>query len=244
VGLHPLFIIRPRIFSQILSSFFSTFDSQRATLTPAYHPAATFSFSANTSIPARARIQGFQHSKEMPNQTKLEWSPWLTGGKGGSRNLSRIGNDIEKTAKTLHIGADEAVQAMVALPGTVHDVAGAPEKFCVDAWPMGQGEATTLFVTVHGQFSEGKFKRHVHLMGHILMVYAQSHQTVSDLSTARSFLPRHRWDRLPKQVAGTWSSYRTSSPFVPIRATRHGPPDQCGYRQGTQYPLLTSSRRL
>jgi nuclear RNA export factor len=130
------------------------FDSQRAMLTAVYHPSATFSFSANTSIPSRARIQGFQHSKEMPNQTKLEWNPWLTGGKGGSRNLSRVGGNIEKTIQTLHIGAEEAVQAMVALPGTVHDVSGAPDRFCVDAWPVVQGDTTTLFVTVHGQFNE------------------------------------------------------------------------------------------
>ena len=91
----------------------------------------------------------------MPDQTKLEWNPWLTGGKGGSRNLNRVGGNIDKTIQILDVGAKEAVQAMVALPGTVHDVAGAPEKFCVDAWPVGQGDATTLFVTVHGQFNEG-----------------------------------------------------------------------------------------
>jgi len=55
---------------------------------------------------------------------------------------------------SLHVGAEEAVKSMMNLPKTVHDVAGAPEKFCVDAWPVGQGEGMNLFISVHGQFIE------------------------------------------------------------------------------------------
>lgn len=134
--------------------YFPMYDNQRAALVDAYHPGATFSFSANTAIPARARIEGFHHSKEMPNQRKLEWPPWLNGGLGGSRNLSRMGGGGEKLIKTLHVGPEAAIQAMVNLPSTRHDVAGSPEKFSVDAWPTPHGDSTALFMTLHGQFIE------------------------------------------------------------------------------------------
>jgi nuclear RNA export factor len=146
-------LVSPAILTSYTTcSFLATFDSNRPALLAVYHPAATFSFSANTAIPTRARIQGFQHSKEMPHQTKLEWSPWLQGSHGGSRNLLRVGTAIEKAVKSLHVGAEAAVASIAALPGTRHDVTGAPEKFCVDAWPVGEG---TLLVSVHGQFNEG-----------------------------------------------------------------------------------------
>jgi len=61
---------------------------------------------------------------------------------------------VAKLTTTLHVGAVEALKSMMALPRTQHDVAGAPEKFCVDAWPVGQGDAMQLFISVHGQFVE------------------------------------------------------------------------------------------
>lgn len=137
-----------------MCSFFPLYDNQRSALIDAYHPSATFSFSANTGIPARARIEGYHHSKEMPNQKKLEWAPWLNGGNGGSRNLSRMGGNVEKMEKSLHVGSEEAVKAMANLPSTRHDVAGSPEKFCVDAWPVSHGDGMALFMTIHGQFTE------------------------------------------------------------------------------------------
>ncbi|EJF64631.1 NTF2-like protein [Dichomitus squalens LYAD-421 SS1] len=136
-----------------LTRFFPSFDNQRGALIDAYAPNATFSFSANTSIPPRARIEGIHVSKEFPNQRKLEWAPWLTGGNGGSRNLGRM-NGLQKVTQSLHLGSQEAVRAMAALPPTRHEVAGSPEKFCVDAFPVQQGEQTNLLVTVHGQFAE------------------------------------------------------------------------------------------
>ena len=90
----------------------------------------------------------------MPNQKKLEWPPWLTGGAGGSRNLGRMGGRMDKMVNSLHVGAEEAVKSMMSLPNTLHDVGGAPDQFCVDAWPVGSGEAMTLFISVHGQFVE------------------------------------------------------------------------------------------
>ena len=78
-----------------LMRFFPLFDNQRGALLDVYAPNATFSFSANTSIPPRARIEGIHVSKEFPNQRKLEWAPWLNGGNGGSRNLGRM-NGLQK----------------------------------------------------------------------------------------------------------------------------------------------------
>ncbi|KAH8100008.1 hypothetical protein BXZ70DRAFT_939960 [Cristinia sonorae] len=143
------------VVSKFLMQFFPLFDSQRTALFDAYHPSATFSFSANTNIPPRARVEGFHYSKDMPNQRKLEWPPWLMGGLGGSRNLSRMKGGMEKMAKTLHIGSEAAVKAMMDLPATEHDVVGAPEKFCIDAWPVSTADgAMNLFLTIHGQFTE------------------------------------------------------------------------------------------
>ena len=119
-------------------SFFPLFDQQRAVLVEAYAENATFSFSAVTNIPDRARVQGFHSSRDFPNQKKLEWATWLSRG---SRNLARIGGTTGagKIIKSLHIGKDEILRAMAELPRTHHDVAGNPDKFCVDAWPVGQG---------------------------------------------------------------------------------------------------------
>lgn len=132
--------------------FFPLFDDQRAALLDAYHPLATFSFSVNTTIPARARIQGL-HS-QLPNQRKLEWSVWLNGG---SRNLNRLGggSGSDKAFHSLHLGSEAAIRAISALPKTKHEISGSPEKFCIDAWPVGQGEDLKLFISLHGQFIEG-----------------------------------------------------------------------------------------
>ncbi|KAI0661505.1 NTF2-like protein [Cubamyces menziesii] len=142
------------IVSNFLMRYFPLFDNQRGALLDVYAPDATFSFSANTAIPPRARIEGLHVSKEFPNQRKLEWAPWLSGGLGGSRNLDRMTGGLQKVTQTLHLGNEQAVKAMADLPGTKHDVAGTPEKFSVDAFPVRQGERTNLLVTIHGQFSE------------------------------------------------------------------------------------------
>ncbi len=132
--------------------FFPLFDTQRAALSNVYNELATFSFQANTSIPARAKIQGFQYSKEMPNQRHLEWSPWLGAG---SRNLSRVAGAVDKMLKSIHVGREHILGAMSSLPKTKHDIVGAAEKFCIDAWPVTHEDRTTLFLSIHGQFVEG-----------------------------------------------------------------------------------------
>ena len=136
--------------------FFPLFDTQRASLQSVYAPNTMFSYSALTNIPPRARVIGFHRSKDMPNQTKLEWGPWLKNSAGGSRNLSRMGGGLDRVVRSLHTGPDDTIKAMLALPQTFHNVSGAAEKFCVDAWPIGQDAAMQLFLCVHGEFAEGE----------------------------------------------------------------------------------------
>lgn len=92
----------------------------------------------------------------MPNQRKLDWGLWLNNG---SRNLNRMGGGGDKVINSLHLGSEEAIRAMSTLPKTKHDVSGSPEKFCIDAWPVGQGENLKLFISLHGQFIEGMYPR-------------------------------------------------------------------------------------
>ncbi|KAF8220952.1 NTF2-like protein [Tricholoma matsutake] len=142
------------IVSNFLLRFFTTLDTRRTELLDAYDPAATFSYSLNTTVPARARLQGFQYSRDMPNQTKLNWKPWMDGGMGGSRNLTRIGTGAGTAVKSFHIGAEQAVKALADLPATKHDIGGPPEKFCIDSFPVVHGQGMGLLLTVHGQFTE------------------------------------------------------------------------------------------
>jgi nuclear RNA export factor len=44
---------------------------------------------------------------------------------------------------------------MSSLPSTKHDIVGAAEKFCIDSWPVTHKDRTTLFMSIHGQFTEG-----------------------------------------------------------------------------------------
>lgn len=170
----------------VLARFFPMYDGQRAALVDIYHPSATFSFSANTSIPPRARVEGFHYSKDMPNQRRLEWSPWLGGGLGGSRNLSKMKGGMERMAKTLHIGSEEAVKAMTALPATEHDVVGAPEKFCIDCWPVSSADGSmNLFLTIHGQFTECKLLLMV--FGFLYQIDVMTSNFVGPISTIEGY---------------------------------------------------------
>ncbi|KAG6884983.1 hypothetical protein C0993_006815 [Termitomyces sp. T159_Od127] len=151
VEMGPSFItgVDGSIVSNFLVRFFNAMDTQRNLLLDAYDPNATFSFSANTTIAARARVQGFHTS--LPNQKKLSWGDWLAGG---SRNLQRVGTDFDRALSSLHVGAENAVKALLALPRTKHDITGPPEKFCLDSFPVLLGQGTGLLLTVHGQFTE------------------------------------------------------------------------------------------
>jgi len=141
--------------SNFLVRFFNLFDTQRTALLDVYDSMATFSFSANTSIPARARLEGHHSSKAMPNQRKLEWTSWLTKGGGGSRNLTRINLGIDKIIQSLQIGGEAVIRAICDLPDTKHEIAGPPERFSVDSYPVTHGQGMGLLLIVHGQFTEG-----------------------------------------------------------------------------------------
>jgi nuclear RNA export factor len=171
-----------------LNSFFPLFDTQRPTLQHVYDPSATFSFSANTAIPTRARIQGHHSSKEMPNQRKLEWHPWLNGGKGGSRNLNRIRGGVEKMVNSLHVGSDAVMQSMAELPRTKHDITGPPEQFCVDAYPVPQGEIMNLLVCVHGKFAEGEISQPVFTEFHFAKKEISAEPSMGFRSFDRTFI--------------------------------------------------------
>ncbi|KAF9532494.1 hypothetical protein CPB83DRAFT_903528 [Crepidotus variabilis] len=153
VEMGPAFVtgVDGSLVSNFLIRYFQAFDNQRDALVFAYDGAATFSFSANTAIPTRARITGYHSSREMPNQRKLEWGSWL---EAGSRNLNRIGSDANKTISNLHIGGEQIVKVLTVLPPTRHDINGPPEKFCLDAFPVPHGQNMGLLVTLHGQFTE------------------------------------------------------------------------------------------
>ncbi|KAI0749554.1 NTF2-like protein [Daedaleopsis nitida] len=138
--------------SNFFMRFFPCFDNKSNELLDVYAPTATFSFSSNTSIPARARIEHLHISEEFPKQRDLQWAVWL-GAAGGSRNLSRL-SGLEKVTQSLQLGNQNIVNAVKVLPRTRHDVGGPQEKFCVDAFPVLQGKQTNLLVTVHGQFTE------------------------------------------------------------------------------------------
>lgn len=82
----------------------------------------------------------------------MKWPGWLAGGLGGSRNLSKL--NAEKQIKSLHVGNDQILKALLDLPSTNHDIGGPPEKFCLDAFPVVHGNGMGLLLTVHGQFTE------------------------------------------------------------------------------------------
>ncbi|KAF7317106.1 hypothetical protein HMN09_00445300 [Mycena chlorophos] len=218
----PSFIdgVDPSLVSNFLSRFFPAFDTQRPQLANVYTDASTFSFSANTSIPSRARIEGLNHHPQLPNQQKLNWKPWLDAG---SRNLSRLSNDM--IAAALHVGGSDIIQAQMKLPLTKHDILGAPENFCVDAFLAGVG----LLVVVHGQFIEApsqgvrSFDRHFMLApapdGSRAKTNGWDVVVLSDQFTIRGFSKPDAWRPGPLLVQATVD---TNPPLNP----RHLPPDQ------------------
>ncbi|KAJ7183222.1 hypothetical protein C8R46DRAFT_1066309 [Mycena filopes] len=218
----PSFIdgVDPTLVSTFLSRFLPAFDSARPSLADVYTPASTFSFSANTSIPIRARVQGVYTSPDMPNQRKLEWSAWLGSG---SRNLHRLSGD--RVIEALHVGGQDIVQALVKLPLTKHDILGAPANFCVDAFLAGVG----LLVIVHGQFIEApsqgirSFDRTFMLApapeGSRAKMNGWDVVILSDQWTIRGYSKPEAWAPGPMLVQATLES----NPPPPMRQL---PPDQ------------------
>ncbi|KAJ7236261.1 hypothetical protein B0H12DRAFT_1140498 [Mycena haematopus] len=235
----PSFIdgVDPSLVSTFLSRFFPAFDAQRPSLSDVYTPASTFSFSANTSIPARARVQGIQYSNEMPNQRKLDWKPWI---ENGSRNLHRLSG--EKTISALHIGGQDIVQALVKLPLTKHDILSAPENFCVDSFLAGVG----LLLIVHGQFIEApsqgirSFDRTFMLApapeGSRAKMNGWDVVILSDQWTIRGYSRPEAWASGPMLVQATLES----NPLPTQRQLNNLPPDQ----QALLHPLSEPQRPL
>ena len=42
---------------------------------------------------------------------------------------------VDREIRTLHKGPDEIIKTLNSLPGTMHEMAGAADKYCIDAWP-------------------------------------------------------------------------------------------------------------
>ncbi|KAF8273335.1 NTF2-like protein [Lactarius quietus] len=187
------------IITSFFARFFPLFDTQRATLSDVYNDKYIHSI--------RAKIQGFQYSKEMPNQRNLEWSPWLGAG---SRNLSR----------SIHVGREKVISALTTLPQTKHDITGAAEKFCIDAWPVTQ-DRTTLFLSIHGQLVEESvggvrsFDRSFVLVpapeGSRAKASGWDVEVLSDQLVIRAYSSHEAWTPGPLLVQATSSGNQTSS---------------------------------
>lgn len=143
--------------AQFLTQYFTLFDTNRSALGIVYAPKATFSLSANTSIPPRARKAGFQ--VRMPNQKALNWEFYRTQ----SRNLERItgSSGVDKAVDLLRSGPQEIIEVLSKFPATKHDMSKG-ENFVVEAFPMGgmlNGAAEygsdALIINIHGEFVEG-----------------------------------------------------------------------------------------
>ncbi|KAK7044087.1 nuclear mRNA export, poly(A)+RNA binding protein [Paramarasmius palmivorus] len=144
--------VDPQLITKFLVQFFQFFDTNRPGLQNVYDPTARYSYSVNTAIPERARVQGL-HTR-LPNQKKLEWGHWLSNSTGGSRNLMRLANSTEKQEQRLLIGGPAIVNSLQALPQTRHDLSGPADKFSVDCFPVAHAGIMGLLAIVHGEFTE------------------------------------------------------------------------------------------
>ncbi|KAK0548454.1 nuclear mRNA export, poly(A)+RNA binding protein [Tilletia horrida] len=159
------------IVPDFLSKYFSLFDTSRTDLLPAYAPSARMSITTNFHIPPRAKVEGWQNSKEMPNQKNLAKDP-LTR-RIMDRNLMRRGTKIPH----LYSGHKEITDVLNRFPKTTHPLADA-SKFVFDAWVLpnagvldamvgtsdgstaasgrleGEKPEAVLWIQVHGEFAE------------------------------------------------------------------------------------------
>ncbi|KAJ7589478.1 hypothetical protein C8J56DRAFT_938690 [Mycena floridula] len=206
-----------------LVRFFTVFDTQRQALEHVYHPASTFSYSANTSHPERAKIQG--HHKTLPNQYKMSWSPWLNQDNGGSRNLSRLIQSLDKQVQRMHVGGQATVNAVLGLPSTRHDLSGPAEMFCLDCFPVVHGQQMALMVTVHGQFvelpAEGirSFDRTFIIVpapdGSAAKLNGWDVQIISDQWTIRGYSHHDAWKPGPMLVQALAKHDQPRAPRIP-----------------------------
>ncbi|CAD6921078.1 unnamed protein product [Tilletia laevis] len=166
------------IVPDFLSKYFSLYDTSRPDLLPAYAQSARISVTTNFALPPRAKVEGWQHSKEMPNQKKLNRD--MLGGKQlVDRNLMRRGTKVPH----LNTGHKDILDVLSRLPRTTHPLQDA-SKFVFDAWlvpnagvleavvgtshpaggsgsgssapvsGLGEKPEALLWIQVHGQFAE------------------------------------------------------------------------------------------
>ncbi|EGF98090.1 uncharacterized protein MELLADRAFT_118604 [Melampsora larici-populina 98AG31] len=142
------------VVSRFCVQFFNAFDHDRQSLMDVYATNATFSLSASTMIPTRARLAGLTKNRpEMPAQQLPSWHQYISI----SRNIARLkGNRL---AERIANGPAEIIKYLDLIPTTKHPLTEAADqdKFVVDAWQMpsmvtdGSG---VIYLTIHGQFQE------------------------------------------------------------------------------------------
>ncbi|KIY68730.1 NTF2-like protein [Cylindrobasidium torrendii FP15055 ss-10] len=142
--------ISTELVGNFLMKYFELFDHNRPALIGAYNESCTFSVSANTNIPDRARIQGLQ--RKFPNQSKLSWGDWLDTPTGGSRNLTRT-REWSKHDNRIRVGNQQVIEGISELPRTLHDLASSG-NFVLDAMVVPHGNSPAMLLNIHGQFVE------------------------------------------------------------------------------------------
>jgi len=163
------------IVPEFLSKFFSLYDTSRKDLVHAYAASARITVTTNFQLPPRAKVEGWQHSKEMPNQKSLNRD--VLGKRITDRNLMRRGTKIP----SIYTGHSEIQDVLSKLPKTTHPLQDA-SKFVFDAWVLpntgvleaivgtsnpatpgiagaqaalqGEKPEALLWIQVHGQFAE------------------------------------------------------------------------------------------
>ncbi|KAF9116825.1 nuclear mRNA export, poly(A)+RNA binding protein [Mortierella sp. AM989] len=126
---------------EFLTSYLELFDTNRSLLEHAYDNNATFSYMALTTPSPLQRGRG---------KSSDNWSAYLSQ----SRNLSRVKELGERTARLYFGSRDIIQQGIMKLPETRHDLRDA-SKFCIDAWQTGGLlPSVCIYIMMHGEFKE------------------------------------------------------------------------------------------
>ncbi|KAI1317102.1 nuclear mRNA export, poly(A)+RNA binding protein [Mortierella claussenii] len=126
---------------EFLTSYLELFDTNRSMLEHVYDNNATFSYSV--VIPASPL-------QKMKGKAADNWSAYTSQ----SRNLSRVKDLGQRTARLYFGSRDIIQQGLLKLPDTKHDLSDA-SKVCVDAWQTGGLlPAVCIYIMVHGEVEE------------------------------------------------------------------------------------------
>jgi len=148
--------------------------------------------------------------------------------------------------RSLHVGPEEIVKAMLALPKTTHRIAGdEADRFVIDAWPVATGANMLLFVSVHGEFIEApsqgirSFDRSLALAPSPANSKAQSDgwdvMILSDQLIVRGYSSHEAWAPGPMKVQNSESD----SSSAPAPTPSLLPPTGLQAQPQQQVPLLT-----